>query len=312
MIVPITAININFHFFAAFAPVWIGCLLISNRRYLPLFIATSLACLATPMLPGMIETVVHYQFGDPMLHAGVIGEFAPIYSTGLGVGLLAIVGLLLVRAGTRRSEMSLGEWIALLISIALLLKLGRFAPLFAIVGIPLLSVTAPTLRDRVLSKYGVRLMLALCVGFALGKILLALPDRTTTADQWINRHGPEVPGYPVEATDFIAKNVTAQSHHLINEFNWGGYLAWRLGDRYQVLMDGRTQLYSPNFWEAMYVNPKAQIQSALADIDADAAILPAQNSRLESVLVANGWRCAHRDARATVFVPPGATVATID
>jgi hypothetical protein len=312
LVVPITAININIHFFAAFVPLWIGCLLISNRRYLPLFIATSLACLATPMLPGMIKTIVHYQFGDPMLHAGVIAEFEPIYVGALGLSLTAIVLCLLICAIRRRSELSRGEWIALLISTALLLKLGRFSPLFSIVAIPLLSAAAPTLRDHVLGKPLVRAVLSLCVVLALAKISLALPHRTTTADQWINRHGPDVPGYPVEATNFVAQHITPQSHHLINEFTWGGYVEWKLGERFQVLMDGRTQLYTPRFWHAMYVDPKERLTSTLSGIEADAAIVPADRSRLRESLVASGWRRAFKDDRAEVLVPPTSAFATID
>jgi hypothetical protein len=312
LIVPITAININIHFFAAFAPLWIGCLLVSNRRYLPLFVATSLACLATPMLPGMIKAIVHYQFGDPMLHAGVIAEFEPIYVGALGMCLMVIVLCLVLCAIRKRSELSRGEWIALLISVALLLKLGRFAPLFAIVAIPLLSTTAPNLRDRVLGKPLVRAVLSLCVVLALIKITMAVPTRTTTADEWINRHGPDVPGYPVEATDFVAKHITPQSHHLINEFTWGGYVEWKLGERFQVLMDGRTQLYTPQFWQAMYSDPKERLSSALAGIEADAAIVPADRSRLRESLVASGWRRAFKDDRAEVLVPPTSAFATID
>jgi hypothetical protein len=312
LIVPITAININIHFFALFAPLWIGCLVISKRRYLPLFIATALACLATPMLPGIIKTIVHYQFGDPMLHAGVISEFTPFYSGGLGIALAVILACLLGLAIRRHSELARGEWIALLISTTLLIKLGRFAPLFAIVAIPLLSVTAPTLRDRVLGKAPILAMLSLCVLLAAVKISLALPARDRTADQWVNRHGPEVPGYPVEAADFVAANITARSHHLINEFTWGGYLAWRLGDRYQVLMDGRTQLYAPAFWQLMYMTPPNQLGPALLSIEADAAVLPASHSRLREPLIALGWRVAFSDERAEVLVPSDAPVASID
>jgi hypothetical protein len=312
LIVPITAVNINIHFFAAFAPLWIGCLLISNRRYLPLFVATSLACLATPMLPGMIKAIVHYQFGDPMLHAGVIAEFEPIYIGALGMCLMAIVFCLVLCAIRKRSELSRGEWIALLISMALLLKLGRFAPVFAIVAVPLLSVTALTLRDRVLGKPFVSVVLSLCVVLALIKITTALPTRMTTADQWINRHGPDVPGYPVEATDFVARNITPQSHHLINEFTWGGYVEWKLGERFQVLMDGRTQLYTPQFWIEMYVDPKERLTSTLSGIKADAAIVPVDRSRLRESLVASGWHRAFKDDHAEVLVPPSSAFATID
>ena len=153
--------------------------------------------------------------------------------------------------------------------------------------------------------------LGLCLALAAIKVTLALPARATSPDQWINRHGPDVPGYPAEAADYVAQHVRPDHHRLINEFTWGGYLAWRLGDRYQVLMDGRTQLYTPAFWRSMYLDPKDALAQSLSDVRADAAILPASRSRLRDTLVTLGWHSAFRDERAEVMLPPATPIATI-
>jgi hypothetical protein len=84
-----------------------------------------------------------------------------------------------------------------------------------------------------------------------------------------------------------------------------------LGDRYQVLMDGRTQVYSPQFWEAMYMRPKDELAHSISTLRADAAILPASHRRLRDGLILLGWRRAYCDERAEVLVPPTAQVATI-
>src|SRR5205823_3517174 len=63
-IIPITALLANVHLVAVLVPIWIACLLIGDRRrrkhYAALLATTVLACLATPMLPGMIRTALFY------------------------------------------------------------------------------------------------------------------------------------------------------------------------------------------------------------------------------------------------------------
>ncbi len=40
--------------------------------------------------------------------------------------------------------------------------------------------------------------------------------------------------------DFLANNK--MSGHILNEYNWGGYLAWHLRE-YRLFVDGRTDLF---------------------------------------------------------------------
>ncbi|MGH7215522.1 MAG: hypothetical protein ACREIT_12220, partial [Tepidisphaeraceae bacterium] len=128
---------------------------------------------------------------------------------------------------------------------------------------------------------------------------------------WLNRHDAEVAnGYPCEAADFVDARVAPDNGWLINEFNWGGYLAWRLGEKYQVLMDGRTQLYDAGFWRRIYgVDSEGQLQF-LSDVTADAAILPARRSALRNALLTLGWATIYRDERAVVMVPPAPRAVT--
>ena len=98
--------------------------------------------------------------------------------------------------------------------------------------------------------------------------------------------------------------MTPRSGRLINEYTWGGYLSWRLTPRFQVLHDGRTHVYPPEFWRAVYMSGPDELSALLRRTDADAAVLPLRGSRFEPVLTASGWRVAHVDARAVVLVPP--------
>lgn len=91
---------------------------------------------------------------------------------------------------------------------------------------------------------------------------------------------------------------------MINEFTWGGYLAWRLQDRFQVLVDGRTQVYSGKFWASTYLGDEHRREEFLSTIDADLAILPAEKSLFRASLERLHWRPVYCDRRAVILLPP--------
>src|SRR5206468_12895592 len=110
----------------------------------------------------------------------------------------------------------------LLFATFLLLRLGRFSPVFALIAAPLAAVTIPNLSDGILAKCFLQSMIAtvLCVGS--WRTLTAFPDRSTDLSTWLNRNGPDTPGYPTEAAAFVAEHVPRTTGRLINEFSWGG------------------------------------------------------------------------------------------
>jgi len=106
LVPPITAVLINIHFFALFAPVWVAALSIGDamqfsripRRYCVLFLASLAACCLTPMLPGMIRSVLDYSNHDVMVRSGTVAEFRPFYAGAMGHISAALVGILLIAA----------------------------------------------------------------------------------------------------------------------------------------------------------------------------------------------------------------------
>ena len=99
----------------------------------------------------------------------------------------------------------------------------------------------------------------------------------------------------------VAPKTTVQ-----NEFGWGGYLGWRLRGQYQVLLDGRTQVYAPGTWGSTYLGSDERLVAFLADADADAAILSKEAGRFETALRELGWKVAYEDVRSRVWLPPPA------
>lgn len=315
-ILPLLVLAANMHFFAFLVPCWIGALWIGAmiephpqrtrrlRRYGLLLLSTTLCTLMTPMLPGVLRSMMHYQFHDPMLQAGMISEFQPLWSGSLApltFGILLTGLFFIVRQGRR---VRIGEWLWLIGSAALLMKLGRFSPVFVLIFAPLMALTLPRLGSQALHRPMLIVLTAIVLLVGLGRVIWVFPSADTTLSQWLSRHGPELTIYPCEAAEFVRTTVTPTQGRLINEFNWGGYLAWRLGDDYRVLLDGRTQLYSPEFWQKTYGDCPEVTLSFLAGLKADAAILPAQRSRFHAPLRELGWHEAYADEVAIVLLPP--------
>lgn len=331
-IVPATVLTVNLHLYAAFIPVWVAALLagsllerwfvaeVAERheaerrvvRYFVLLFASVAACMLTPMLPGILAVGLHYHFRDPMVSSGFIGEMRPFFRGPTGHVSGAIVAGALLCILVRRRRLRPGEQVWLVVSMILLSRLGRFAPVFALAAAPQLAVTLPRWSDVPLGKPILRLAMAGILAIGTCRLALQFPRRSVSIDAWLNRHG----GFPGAAADFVRDRVPRTSGHLIAEFSWGGYLEWRLAGKYQVLLDGRTQLFTPEFWYATYLGGPEPRRRFLSEVQADAAILPARPGESRSVfrhaLVQLGWTTAYRDDTSEVMVPPSQNVRTPD
>jgi len=311
LIVPITALLTNIHLAAVMAPIWVGCLLIGAfierkdvKHYAILLALSSLACLATPMLAGAVRTAWYYQSTDVMVASDIIAEMRPVYRGVGGIATLVGVAVLVAIAIQHRKRIRAGEWIWLAVGAFLMFRLAKFTPMFAMILAPVVAATLPGLRDIVLGKPAIVAALACSLAVALVRISLSFPGRGASMDQWINRRGNEVLAFPTAAANYIEQSVQPRTGRLINEFNWGGYLAWRLGDRYQVFLDGRTQLFTPQFWRQTYLSTDQDAADAIARADADAAVIPVAKNRFRKALSMLGWTSIYRDEFAEVLIPP--------
>lgn len=325
----IAAVTVNLHLYAVLVPAWFAALLAgavweryaaaetaerpeADRRVARCFLlaaAAGLGCCCTPMLPGLVTTSLYYASADPMVAGGHIAEMRPFFHGTLGqvAGGVAGAGVLLILFRLRR--LRAGERLMLLLAVALLSQWGRFAAVFAIVVAPMAAVAMAGLSDRALGRMPVRLALAAVLLAAVVRVGGGFPGSDRPLAAWLNRHGPAAPGYPTDAAAYVSANVAPNTGRLISEFSWGGYLGWSLGDRYQVFLDGRTQLFTPEFWRATYLDGSAERARFLRQVDADAAIVPAGSSLFRHALVRNGWRSAWRDERSEVLLPPDRPVA---
>jgi len=319
LLVPLTIVAVNVHLFATVIPLSIAALLAGAirekrgvRRYVLLLVLTLIACCMTPMLPGLIKTMWFYQAGGSMVAASGIDELRPFYSGPMGWISASIVGAGFLVCWNGRTRLRAGEWFWLAGGTILLFRMGRFSPLYVIIASPIVSVALPSMRGVVLGKPAIRVALAslLCVGIV--RIISGFPGRATSIDAWLNRMGPDAPGYPCEAAAFVQQKIAPTNGRILNEFPWGGYLDWRLGPTYQTFLDGRTQCFPSAFWRQTCMGSPAEMLQVLKLIAADAAIVPKNRGSLRAAVVAMKWKRVYSDDRADVFVPPTSDLADIN
>jgi hypothetical protein len=291
----------------------IGCLIDRDphaRRALAIATACATGSLMTPLLPGVVEQAFRYRAQDVMVASGLITEMRPFYASAGGLVLMAVVMWVLFAAiGARRARFAL--LLPLGLVTVLLTQWGRFAPVWALVAVPAVAVILPVIRLTLLERVPARLVLAGSCGLTAIGVVAALPASSTSTDAFVMRFDEGLV-YPARAAAFVEQHIETNSGRLINEFSWGGYLAWRLGDHYQVFVDGRTQLYDASFWHKTYVGSPEPARDVLETARADVAIVPVEGSRFDSTLRAMGWQEVYRDAIAVVLTPPSAATATVE
>lgn len=200
--------------------------------------------------PNLLEGALYpftYLFGENAYHAKVITEYAspdfhqPIFMALGGLLLLTILAMILSPRGP-----SLWELALLALGTYLFLKWARNGPLLAVFCVPLAARHLSARAQRSLAwrwlgeqeAAGQQLRPAL-VALALVVLSLALAmiaPRDPSPSQTIADHL-----LPVRAVDFI--EAQAPAGHMLNTYEWGGYLLWRLAPRYRVYIDGRADMY---------------------------------------------------------------------
>jgi hypothetical protein len=198
------------------------------------------------------------------------------------------------------------DMLLLLVTCYAALRSGRHIPLFALVAIPLLSEHAlewwaghrkcawlnqaeqpVTTAKTVLNT---ALLMLLVVGFAL-RIGKALKDQ----------QAHEFERWPLAAVQFMQSH--ALPPELYNNYDWGGYLIWKLYPQYRVSIDGRADVHGDALvaesietykgmgnWEDFLT--RLSIRTVLVGPDAP----------LASLLQERDWDKVYTDAHAVIFV----------
>jgi len=110
---------------------------------------------------------------------------------------------------------------------------------------------------------------------------------------------------PVGAVEWVQAHRPAGK--MFNEYNWGGYLIWRLWPDYRVFVDGRTDLYGDeilrDYVEIQAAGPR--YEELLDEYEVSFALTRAGG--VLSVVLGHtpGWQLAYEDHTAVVYVRDG-------
>ena len=109
--------------------------------------------------------------------------------------------------------------------------------------------------------------------------------------------------FPVTAASALSQQDAPESIRLYANWQWGGYLIYRLWPSFKVFDDGRTDFYGPAFvQDGLDVwNAKSNWSAILAQYDVNATLLPV-DSALASVLRERpDWTPIYQDQVAVLF-----------
>jgi type IV secretory pathway VirB2 component (pilin) len=276
------------------------------RRAAPMA-ASLLASLLTPYgwhllahLPTMAAQPVALdlvsEFQSPSLHE-LGGQVLTLF--------FFATALVLILSPARKDPAELGS---VLVFGLLAFAMRRNVPFFAIAAAPVLArhldallPPSPTRRDP---GRPALLLVALALHVALvGTLGVALVRRATAL--WPAAAAVDRTAFPVDAVRFLAREPPRG--RLFNDFDWGGYLIDHLHPRYEVSMDGRTQVYGEETlreYRAL-VRLEPDWRRFFDRCDPDVVLWPKRDAFARVLGLLPGWRPLYEDAQAVIFVRDG-------
>jgi hypothetical protein len=201
---------------------------------------------------------------------------------------LATLGLALARGGTLLDALLLVPlfWLGL--------SAQRHMPYFALAATPFIAQGLSELwwRWRPASRFA--LPRPVIVGVGAGLVAMVAASVATAP------FAPDETHYPTAARATLSRTTG----NLLNEYDWGGYLIWRVPER-PVFIDGRLFLFLPDvlteYEEMVFVRPGWRDQ---LDRHAIAQVLLRPDRPLVTALRDLGWTVVVEDATALLLQRP--------
>jgi hypothetical protein len=190
------------------------------------------------MLPYPFETLA-----NPAIQGYLVEWLSPDFHEGGWQPLLFLLVGLLGLGMFVRKRFSLTNIGMIVASGYAALRSVRNVPLFSLLAIPILAGQA----EKLVSVPGSSQATPRTIKWALGvTLLLALAATFVSVGTILGRQSQLIQrSNPVAAVDWILEH--RPEGNIYNTYHWGGYLIWRLFPEYGVIIDGRSDMYSPSF-----------------------------------------------------------------
>jgi hypothetical protein len=209
-----------------------------------------------------------------------------------------------------RSKVELREKIVLAVFFALALRLKRFSMVLLIVLVPALVV----FLEEVRVKAG-EVLKQLRFLFWIFSLLVLLVFGGRAADYFLRMrraykdevaYAQEMPvpyAYPAGAVDYLRGNPIPG--RILNDYNWGGYLVWKLPER-KFFIDGRMDnffLEGESFGETFLkvVNLEPGWEEVLEDYEIGLVLVSSERPLVEALRLLPEWALVYSDETSVLF-----------
>jgi len=240
----------------------------------------------------------------------LIIEWRPIWM-GAGMAItaylvsVAIAGAALVAVGPR----NVPGWPLLLVTAYLAMRHQRHISIFAIVWLTQVpAMVARTTLGRTLTRAWARPANALSITTSVWSVFVAL-FFAAQLHPW-ELHPPGQQGaairYPVGTVDYLRDH--AVEGRLINPFEAGAFISWKLDGRVKVSMDGRYEAaYRPGVLEEQmdFYDAKPGWEDLLARYAPDLVLLRPKSPVLPLFTTQDRWKLVYQDDQYVLFARPG-------
>ena len=238
---------------------------------------------------------------------GYISEWlSPNFHEGMFLPLLFMLLAIFVAAAISPLRLRPRDLLLLAATTWAALHSARHIAIFVLVAAPLLSgLIYSWLSQSRGSSFPAKpasatLTLRLCNGLVLAGFLAftLIRLRQVVAGQ----ADAEAQAFPSAAISYVLKNRLPSP--LLNHYNWGGYLIWKLYPDYRVYIDGRTDLYGDAFMDqsgATYNISNESWREPLEKWQTRTVILPPNAPLVSALRCQRGWKEVYGDPRAVIF-----------
>ena len=274
----------------------------------PILVLTAvlLVCnLATLANPNGVKiwTYPFRTLGDPAIRTYIDEWQSPNFHDPSVLPLLLMILALIALGMTGRERVRLPDLLLTLIFAFFALQSVRHIPLFALVAVPVLAQDVISLvQVPAAVRFPPRWA---WLGPVLALAVMALPVQRLVgyvADQ----PTAVAANYPQGAAEWILAHRPAGP--LFNDYNWGGYLIWRLNLAYPVFIDGRAQdVYTPDFI-TQYANTVSGTpgwRDTFERYGIRLALIQPDTALADALRHTPGWTVGYEDMQSVVFVASG-------
>ncbi|MGC1225753.1 MAG: hypothetical protein WA859_04680 [Candidatus Sulfotelmatobacter sp.] len=217
---------------------------------------------------------------------------------------LLIVLVLFAMLGWQRAAIRPRDVLLLIVGLFAALRSIRLIPLFVLIAIPIISrQISKWLRTRP-GPEPQRKRLALRVRTILNaSIVTAVAAFAGIHTAQVIRHEPqsEMRQFPEGAVAFLQAHAPAGP--IFNNYDWGGYLVWKLYPSLRVFIDGRADVYGDQFLHdfATTYEFKDDWQQTIQRWEIQSVLVPPQSALATGLRNAPGWIVSFEDAQAVVL-----------